>query len=184
MRKLSRSVVVGLGLTVALGLAIAGAVPTAADTPQTHTGVFGVHYLADSTEYPAATCFHNNATVISSIRVRAPFVYARNKVPGPESQAVSWQFSIQARTPGTSAWTAVASSTIQKRTTTDARAADFTPVTRAFGGTAAKEYRVIVVLRWFGSDGTTEVGRVNHRVDWYAWSGVPSFHGLCPGGVF
>ena len=184
MRRLSRSVAVGLGMVVAFGLAIAAAVPISADTPQTHSGVFGVHYLADSAEFPAVTCTYNNATVISSIRVRPPFVYARNRVPGIESQSVSWQFAIQARTPNTSAWSTVATSVLQKRGTTDVRDAPFTPLTRAFSGRAAKEYRVGVVIRWYGTNGTTQVGRVNHRADWYAWSGVPSFHGLCPGGVF
>jgi hypothetical protein len=184
MRKLSRSVFVGLGMVVALGLSIAGAAPIAADTPQTHTGVFGVHYLADSAEYPAATCSYNSGTVIASIRVRAPFVYARNTVAGTESQAVSWQFAVQARPPGTNAWSTVATSAIQKKTTTDARVADFTPLTRAFSGTAAREYRVVVIIRWYGSGGTSEVGRIIHRADWYAWTGVPSFHGLCPGGIF
>lgn len=184
MRKLSRAGFVGLGSIVVLGMAIAGATPISADTPVTQSGLYGVHYLADSAEYPAATCAYDTRTVIRSVRVRAPFVYARNTTPGIETQSVSWQFLIQARTPGTSAWTTVVTSASQKRTTTDARVADFTPVTKAFGGTAAKEYRVLVVVRWYGSGGTTEVGRVTHRVDWYAWAGVPSFHGLCPGGVF
>ncbi len=184
MRALSRSVVVGLGMVVAFGLAVAAADPIAADTPQTQTGVFGVHYLADSAEYPAATCMYDSATELASIRVRAPFVYARNTVPGTETQTVSWQFSVQARTPNTSAWSTVATSVVQTRETTDDRAAAFTPLTRAFNGTPAKEYRVIGIVRWFGTNGTTEVGRVNHRADWYAWTGVPSFHGLCPGGIF
>jgi hypothetical protein len=171
-------------MVVAFGLALGGANPIQADTPLTHSGVFGVHYLADSSEFPAVTCTYNSATVISSIRVRAPFVYARNTAPGVETQAVSWQFSVQSRAPNTSAWTTVATSVIQKKTTSDVRAADFTPVTRAFRGSAAREYRVVVVVRWFGSSGTTEVGRISHRADWYTWSGVPSFHGLCPGGVF
>jgi hypothetical protein len=67
---------------------------------------------------------------------------------------------------------------------TDAQVADFSPITKAFAGTAAQQYRVVVVMRWYGSDGSTVRGRTTHRVDWYSWVGVPSFEGLCPGGIF
>jgi hypothetical protein len=184
MRVHSRRLLVGIGTAVALMLAIAGATPIAADTPLTQSGRVGVHYLADSSEFPDATCTYDSQTTIHSIRLRAPFVYARNTVPGVETQAVSWLFVIQSRTPGTSAWSTVATSASQKKATTDVRTAAFTPVTRTFAGSAGKEYRALVVIRWYGANGTTEVGRATHRVDWYAWAGVPRFRGLCPGGVF
>jgi hypothetical protein len=184
MRLRRRALLAALGLSAALGLTMTGAAPISADTPVTHTGLYGVHYLADSAEYPSTTCFYDNGSTIHSVRVRAPFVYARNTSPGIETQAVSWQVVVQARTTGSSTFATVTTSPAQKRSTTDARAADFVPMTTVFAGNGGKEYRILVVVRWYGSGGATEVGRATHRADWYAWSGVPSFHGLCPGGVF
>ena len=58
--------------------------------------------------------------------------------------------------------------------------ANFSPITRAFAGSAAYQYRVLVVIRWYGAGGGAVVGRTTHRADWYSWFGVPSFKGLCP----
>jgi hypothetical protein len=173
-----------IGLVVAIGLSITGAVTTSADTSMTQSGLYGVHFLADSSEYAGVSCTYNSANVISSVRVRDPFIFARNRTTGADAQWVSWYFRVQAQTPGASSWTAVATSAVQKRTASDAQVADFSPMTKAFAGTAAKQYRVLVVVRWFGARGTTEVGRATHREDWYSWVGVPSFQGLCPGGIF
>jgi hypothetical protein len=173
-----------IGLIVAMGLSITGAVPTSADTSMTQSGLFGVHFLADSREYAGVSCTYNSANVIHSVRVRDPFIFARNRTTGVDTQWVSWYFRVQAQTPGARSWTTVATSAVQKRTASDAQVADFGPMTKAFAGTAAKQYRVLVVVRWFGAGGTTEVGRAIHREDWYSWVGVPSFQGLCPGGLF
>ncbi|MBA2381534.1 MAG: hypothetical protein H0V73_05415 [Chloroflexi bacterium] len=184
MRKISRYPFATLGLIVGLGLSLAGAATTAADTHLTQSGVFGVHFLADSAEYAGVRCTYDNASTISAIRVRDPFVFARSRTSGVDTQWVSWYFRIQAQTPGDTTWTSVATSPVSKKTATDAQVANFSPITKTFAGTAAKQYRVLVVIRWYGQDGTTEVGRATHRPDWYSWEGVPSFEGLCPGGLF
>jgi hypothetical protein len=54
----------------------------------------------------------------------------------------------------------------------------------SFAGSASTQYRVVVTMRWYSLDGDTVVGRAVHRADWYAWQGVPSFEGACPGGLF
>jgi hypothetical protein len=183
MRKLNRSVFAALGL--ALLMALGGAIATSADTGLTHRGSFGVHFLADSEEYPGARCYYNNATVIRAIKVQDPLVFAENRVRGSvDSQRVSWFFKVQTQPSGGQAWTTVASSDLEKKTATDAQVANFSPMTKSFAGTAANDYRVVVVIRWYGSDGTTVRGRTTHLVDWYSWVGVPSFENLCPGGIF
>jgi len=184
MRTRRRIPFVGLGLATALALAMAGAVGTSADTAVTELGSRGVHYLADSAEASGVRCAYDDGNVIRSIRVRDPFVFGRNRTTSIDSQWVSWNFQVQAQTPGSASWTSVATSALQKRIASDAQIADFSAMTTAFAGSAAKQYRVIVVIRWFGSGGSPEVGRAVHRVDWYSWVGVPSFEGLCPGGIF
>ncbi len=184
MRNVNRRPV-ALALVAVILLALGGAVATSADTALTHRGSYGVHFLADSEEYPGVKCLYNNASVIRSIKVQDPLVFAENRVQGRvDSQLVSWFFRVQAQSPGGKGWTTVATSEVQKRTATDAQVANFSPMTEAFAGTAAKQYRAVVVIRWYGSDGSTVRGRTTHRADWYRWEGVPSFEGLCPGGLF
>jgi hypothetical protein len=185
MRKVSRSLLVALALVGAVVMSLGGAVATSADTGLRHSGAYGVHFLADSAEFPGVRCFYNNSNVIRAIRVRDPLVFARNKVTGRlDSQWVSWYFRVQAQTPGASGWTTVATSAVQKRIATDRQVADFSQITKRFAGTAAKQYRVVVVMRWYNPRGRTVVGRATHRADWYSWVGVPSFNGVCPGGIF
>jgi hypothetical protein len=184
MRKASHSFLVALALSAML-IALGGVGAASADTGLTHRGAFGVHFLADSEEYPGVKCFYNNSSVIRAIKVQDPLVFAENRRSGRlDSQWVSWYFRVRAQTPGATGWTTVATSAVQKQTATDRQVADFSPITKTFAGTAAKQYRVVVVIRWYGAGGTTVVGRATHRADWYSWVGVPSFEGLCPGGIF
>jgi hypothetical protein len=183
MRKPNRSLFVALSL--ASLLAFGGAVAASANTGLGHRGSYGVHYLADSEEYPGARCSYNSSTVIRSIKVQDPLVFAENRVRGSvDSQRVSWFFKVEAQPPGGKVWTTVARSDLEKKTATDAQVANFSPMTKSFAGRADRQYRVVVVIRWYGADGTTVRGRTAHRVDWYSWVGVPSFEGLCPGGIF
>src|SRR5262245_60913036 len=182
MRKRGRSLLVVLPIALVF---LGGAAATSADTPLSHTGTFGVHFLADSAEYPGARCSYNSMTVIQGIRVRGPFVFARDRVANHiDSQKVSWFFRVRARPVGTGDFATVATSAVQFRTATDTQVADFSPMSKSFAGNAGKEYRVQVVMRWYGQDGTTVVGTATHRVDWYSWEGVPSFPSSCPGGIF
>ena len=182
MRKLNRPLFAAVPL--ALLIALGGAIATSADTGLTHRDNFGVHFLADSEEYPGAKCYYNSSTVIRAIKVQDPLVFAENRVRGRiDSQRVSWFFKVEAQPPGGKGWTTVATSDLEKRTATDEQVANFSPMTESFTGRADRQYRVVVVIRWYGSDGTTVRGRTTHRVDWYSWVGVPSFEGLCPGGI-
>ncbi len=168
----------------AVALLLGGSIGTSADTGVWHSGRNGVHILADTAEYPAVSCVYGTNSAISAIRVRGPFVYARNSTSGRDTQGVAWSFEIQTRPAGTGTWTLLGASTLQKAVATDTTVAPFTSITKAFRGTAANEYRVVVVMRWYDGMTTTIVGRAGHRADWYSWEGVPSFAGLCPGGIF
>ena len=180
MRKVGRSLfIAGPVLLVAL----AGPVATSADTAVSDTGRYGVHYLADSEEYPGVRCAYDNSTVIESVRVRDPLVFARDRNPDRvDSRWVSWKYRIQAETE--KSWLTVATSALQKRVATDSQVANFSPMRTTFDGSASTQYRVEVIIRWYGADGTTVVGRAVHRADWYSWVGVPSFEDACPGGLF
>jgi hypothetical protein len=180
MRKVGRTLI---GVPLLLLLVLAGPVATSADTAAHHEGRYGVHYLADSEEYPGARCRYDNETVIDSVRVRDPFVFARDANPDRvDSRWVSWKYRIQRQ--NVKGWATVETSELQKRIATDAQVANFSPMRTNFAGSASTAYRVEVIIRWYGADGETVVGRAVHRVDWYAWDGVPSFEGQCPGGVF
>jgi hypothetical protein len=179
--KVGRSLFVGTPML--LLIALAGPVATSADTALSHDGRTGVHYLADSEEYPGVRCAYDDETVIESVRVRDPLVFARDSNPDRvDSRSVSWKYRVQAQ--NVNGWATVAASALQKRTATDAQIANFSPMRTTFAGSASTQYRVVVVIRWYGSDGTTVVGRAVHRADWYAWVGVPSFEDACPGGIF
>ena len=184
MRKLSRRRWIALALAAGLGASLGGAVGASADTGVTHEGAYGAHYLADSAEFAGVRCTYNNSNVISSICVRDPLAFAKNTTNRVDTQWVSWNFRVQKQTPASTRWTDVVTSAVQKRTATDGQIANFSPITRAFAGSAANQYRVVVVIRWYGAGGATVVGRTTHRADWYSWVGVPSFKGLCPGGIF
>jgi hypothetical protein len=182
MRKSGRSLFIVVPLALVF---LASAASVSADTGINHDGNYGIHYLADSEEYPGVRCHYDSSTEIDAVRVRDPFVFARDRVSGSvDSQRVAWHYRVQARTPSTGDWATVATSAVQKRMATDAQVANFSPMTTSFNGTPAKEYRVVVVMRWYRQDGTTVAGRATHRADWYSWVGVPSFEGLCPGGIF
>ena len=147
-------------------------------------GAYGAHYLADSAEYAGVRCTYNNSNVISSIRVRDPLAFAKNTTTRVDTQWVSWNFRVQKQTPASTAGRMSSRARSQKRTATDGQIANFSPITRAFAGSAAYQYRVVVVIRWYGAGGAPVVGSTTHRADWYSWVGVPSFKGLCPGGIF
>ena len=180
MRKVGRSLCITA--PVLLLIALAGPVATSADTAVSHEGRYGVHYLADSEEYPGARCAYDDESVITSIRVRDPLVFARDRNPGElDSQVVSWKYRIQAQT--MKGWATVVTSPAHEAMATDAQPANFAPSRTSFAGSASTQYRVVVIIRWHNAAGDV-VGRAVHRADWYAWEGVPSFEGSCPGGVF
>jgi hypothetical protein len=178
--RLIRAVLIATG---ALAAVFAAPLATSADTRVSHSGLYGVHYLADSSEYPAVRCTYNSQQAISSIRVRDPFVFARNRTSGVDTQLVGWYFRVQRAAVGASTWTEVGNSAIQRKVATDQQVADFSPITRAVAPDASRQFRVIVTMLWYNAARTGLEGYATHRADWYSWVTAPSFQGSCPGGI-
>lgn len=163
-------------------LALAGvAAPAAADTPISHSGTVGRHYLADSQEFPGVRCHYDSNQNLDRVRVWSPFVYAFSN--GPDSLSVSWRFAVQKRV-GSGPWTAVGWSATQFREARTDHAADFAPMSITVGADTAARYRVIVKMGWYvGGKAINRVGLATHRADWYRYPLAEANHGFCPGGI-
>jgi hypothetical protein len=172
---------------MALGTAaLVGAAPgVAADTPLSDWGRTGPHFLADTREYPGAACrYVTDATTLGRVKVRSPFLYARDATnDATDAQRVGWQVIVQERLGGGD-WEPVARSSIQKARATDAQPAALRPIVVSVDGTGAAEYRVRVRMYWYRpGHPSTLVGRATHGVDWYRWVVAPSERGGCPGAI-
>src|SRR3954454_19843591 len=86
----TRSMVAFAIITTALLMA---AVPASADTPVSHSGLVGRHYLADSKEYAGARCFYNGDNNLDRIRVQDPIVFSRSN--DPDRRQVGWRVVVQ-----------------------------------------------------------------------------------------
>jgi hypothetical protein len=173
-----RAALIGTGALIALG---ASPLITAADTSVAHSGVYGIHYLADTPEYPDVTCVYNSSNVISSVVVRDPFVFARNFTTGIDTRLVAG--SSRFRNPARAAGSWVTNSAMQRKTATNVQVADFSAMVKSFTGDASRQYRVVISMRWYNAARTAVEGRAIHRVDWYSWVLAPTFRGSCPGGI-
>ncbi len=146
--------------------------PAFADTPTSHSGVYGVHGLVDSGENPAATCHYDSSFELTSIVARAPIVYARNTGPGTQSATVGWRLRVQ--------WSSglgfsnVKTTSIVKATATDRRPAGFTRRSVSFTNAPPVVYRVRVDMYWYDRNGR-RIGKATHAPDWYGW--VATSHG-------
>lgn len=163
-------------------LALVGvATPVAADTPVSHSGTFGRHYLADSQEYPGVRCHYDGNQNLDRVHVNDPFVFAFSN--DPDSLSVSWRFLVQARV-GSGAWTEAGRSPIQFGEARTSRPADFSPMTVSVAGNSSARYRVIVKMAWYvGGKALNRVGLATHRADWYRYPLAAANHGFCPGGI-
>jgi hypothetical protein len=170
---------------VVLFAVFAFAVPATADTPLGHRGMYGVHYLADSEEYPGARCAYDQDQNLAGIRVLDPFVFARNRTSGPDRQRVGWRFIVQERLDESSDWTDIARSPLQRGVASDSQPADFDPMGILVGTEPGARYRVKVRMFWFGPRDTKPhiQGVATHLVDWYRYPLADANPGFCPGGI-
>lgn len=160
------------------------ALPVAADTHVGGRGRVGVHYLADSPEYPGARCRYGGGQVFAGVAVRDPFLFARDRTAGRDRQRVAWQVILQRQQDESLTWEVVARSARQTALAWDDRAADLSPITLAHAGEAVSAYRVIVKLAWLApGDPDTVQGTARHRVDWYRWPTDPAHEGFCVGAI-
>jgi hypothetical protein len=157
------------------------ATPAAADTPVSHSGTYGRHYLADSEEYPGVTCHYDGNQNLDRVRVTDPFVFAFSN--DPDSLQVSWRFVVQARV-GSGAWNAVRWSPMQFGEARTTRPADFSAMSVPVTANSAAIYRVVVKMVWYvGGKALNRVGGATHRSDWYRYVLAGANHGFCPGGI-
>lgn len=165
-----------------VALALVGvATPAAADTPISHSGTYGHHFLADSEEYPGVRCHYDGNQNLDRIRVTDPFIFAFSN--DPDSLQVSWRFAVQARM-GSSAWHTVRWSPMQFGEARTYRPADLSPMSVSVSAKSAASYRVIVKMVWYvGGKALNRVGGATHRSDWYRYPLAAANHGFCPGGI-
>jgi hypothetical protein len=168
-----------------LALVLALSVPSlaVADTPTSHSGVYGVHGLIDSSEDPAATCHYDSGFQLTSIVVRAPIVYARNTGPGTQTGRVGWRFRVQYSSG--LGFSNVRTTSVVKATATDKRPAGFTKRSVSFDNAPEVVYRVRVDMYWYDAHGH-QIGKATHAPDWYGWvatshgSGIENGHSCGP----
>lgn len=167
-----------LACAVAIAAAAGGAAAVSADTPISHSGQYGRHFLADSQEYPGAICHYNGSQNLDRIRVIDPFMFALSN--DLDARGVSWRFVVQKRV-GSGAWTQVGRSATQFQEASTGTPAAFSPVNLAVAGHGAAIYRALVKMQWWvGGKSVNVVGGATHRVDWYHYPLADANHGFCP----
>jgi uncharacterized protein YcaQ len=160
----------------AVGTLIAVSAPAAAH-PVSHSGTVGVHYLADSKEYPGARCLYDSGGNLTGIRVRDPFVFSSSN--DQDSTSVSWRFVVQT-SGGGGPWTTLKKSAVQFGDARTDRPADFSPLSVSITADFEHTYRVLVKMFWYvGGKALSQVGSAVHRVDWYRYPLL----GFCPWGA-
>ena len=189
-RQIVRAVLIG-GMAIS---ALAIAQPALGYTELKVTGTVGAHSLWDTEAVPGATCLfkHRSGTYrLSHIGASPPRMKA---VPGMGTEVVAWSFTVQRRIvelrwsrlhgrTATRAKSSRARLTPSTTRTSVANRASTSSFRSQAGGDASANYRVIVKLFWYESDGTTILGTATDRVDWYypdQGKGVPTFHHFCP----
>lgn len=180
MRTITRPALLALAVAVSL---LASATGVLADTPVSHSGVFGAHYLQDTFEYAGVHCHYSNpGPDLDRIRVRFPIVYARDLSAGRDSQEVGWRFNLQSSPTSSGPWTTIYRSPVERLSAFDDSPALFHGKTYSLHGEFGVLYRVLIGMRWYAVGGNTIEGNVTHRVDYHAYAiGYPA--ASCPGGI-
>jgi hypothetical protein len=180
MRTITRHALLALGIAAAMLSTATGAL---ADTPVSHSGVWGTHFLQDTAEYPGAHCNYDGHQVIHHVHVRFPVVYARDRSPARDRQTVGWRFNLQRSPDASTGWTTVYQSPVQRLSAFDDSPALFTAMDYTFSGDSSAAYRVLIGMRWYAVGSNTIEGNVTHRVDFYA-GGAFTPNSFCPGSIF
>jgi hypothetical protein len=156
--------------SLALGgaLALAGSAPAAANTEVGHTGLVGRHSLLDTTTNAGTRCDYltgDGRGGASTVTVRPPRVFARNRTAGVDRQTVGWRVRLQ-QSEDFVHWYTDFESPVAKGSATDTTKASFTAMTVSVPFNLY--VRVHVVMFWYvpGTTGRTE-GRAIHQVDTY-----------------
>ena len=170
-----RSLRTGILGAALLLVGLVAAQPAFADTELGDSGKVGAHSLRDTHSSPGATCrFRFDAQVglgkLRSMTVHPPRMAAS---PGKSVQLIGWRFTIQRRLVGErqTSWRTVYKSAEQTRTIGgqgsfyDMRAPISVPAND--GVTGVHQYRAIVKMFWYATNGQTVIGSSRHRDDYY-----------------
>ncbi len=175
---------VGRGI-VALGaaLSVIGGTGAATADSAVHSGSYGRHYLADTREYPGVRCAYDDRNVLDTIRVQAPFVFARDRSSSRDSQTVGWRVQIVGEDGQGDPM--VYESPIRTAVGYDDTAAGFTARTFALDYHAGSPYEVRIKMYWYKPGTTTVQGSAFHPLDWYSLPTAPRHgpDGFCSGGI-
>jgi len=91
-----------VGAVVALGAVALSAGPAMADVDIFTKGTVGRHWLRDTSERPGAKCTYTSGDapwLLTSFRVRAPFVFAIDRNEKRNRELVGWRFLIDTYNP-------------------------------------------------------------------------------------
>ena len=175
---------IGVGLAAAL---VAGTGSVSADSSLAHSGRYGRHHLADSREYPGARCVYDGdeprSADLTTIRVRAPFVFARDRSGARDAQTVGWRVQVVGET--VHGEPTVVTSRLRTAVAYDDAPAAFTRRAVTLDYEAGRWYWVKVVMYWFRPGTLTTDGWAVHAVDWYSTPTAPRSgpDGFCPGAI-
>jgi hypothetical protein len=174
------ALIVGVGIT-----ALTGAQPALGFSNVIVTGTVGAYKVRDTQVFPGAGCTYvyssaNQAWKLKHISVGSPSMKA---VPGIGAEKVAWQFTIQRRIigfGGPGPWQDRYASSKFTATTDSTHNAPFSTegvkvvVPFQIGSDASASYRAKVKLTWYKANGTTVLGTVTGKIDWYYVDSVMS----------
>ena len=180
-----------LALTAALAVLFGSSLPVGAFSVIVDDGQQGNYNFNESMANPRVRCGYSSYLGDKSyfrwMRVKPPQVYAPDtSAEKIDSMRVGWRFLIQRQTAGSSTWTTVAKSPVQKARAYENSPASFSKMKVYFSASKITPiFRAVVVINWYGSDGS-RVGQIKLLPDHYeAKQGTSIFYlgnPDCPGG--
>ena len=160
-----------LGLAVA-ALMAASTLTVSADTVTRTTGHVGPNHLNDSMGHPGARCWYDEGggsgeEVLTSIRVKAPVVFARDTTPARDKQKIKFKAILQGRGGG-NPWTWIVTASNTAFAWDDTKAA-FAPIDIHVNSQYGWKFRIKVEITYYSMSGGswTQTGQQTHLVDWY-----------------
>ena len=160
-----------LGLGVA-ALMAASTLTVYADTLISTNGQVGPNHLNDTAGHPGARCWYDEGggsgeEVLTSIRVKAPVVFARDTTAARDKQKIRFTALIQ-RKDGAAAWMTILTPTTTAFAWDDTKAS-FSPITVHVASHYGSKFRARVEITFYSKPGGSwiQTGQVVREVDWY-----------------
>lgn len=169
LHRLSTGSLISLGVAA---LMVASTLTVYADTVISSSGQRGMNHLKDTAGHPGARCWYEEGggsgeEVLTSIRVKAPVVFARDTTAARDKQKIRFKAIIQRRD-GAGAW--VVDST---RSTTafawDDTKASFGNLNVSVFSHFGSRFRARVEITFYSMSGGSwmQTGQILREVDWY-----------------